>query len=100
MFFHIPFSLHDEKQLADWLENAGFKNNMISQVEIDCSSASAADTATGMLEGSPIYTAITERNPAVLPLIKKDVVAMLAKRFGAAPMVSPMQALVVEAEKH
>jgi ubiquinone/menaquinone biosynthesis C-methylase UbiE len=98
-FFHIPFSMHDKDELRSLFENAGFGDCRISLVKKEGVCASAADAATGMLEGTPIYTAINDRNPGLLPSLKKELENLLARRFGAAPMVSPMQAWVVEAKK-
>jgi len=98
-FFHIPFSLYDEKELAALFEGAGFKDHHIGLVAIDGTNSSATDTATGMLEGTPVYSAIIERGPQFLPVIKKEVETELGKRFGQAPMVSPMRAWVVESLK-
>jgi len=99
LFFHIPFSMPEPRELTSLVENAGFSNCRIHLVKKEGISTSAADTAMGMLEGTPLYMTIIERNPALLPLMKKDLESQLAKRFGAAPMISPMQAWVVEAEK-
>jgi ubiquinone/menaquinone biosynthesis C-methylase UbiE len=97
-FFHIPFSLYDDTQLAAWVKDAGFKDVHISLVRLTCESASAADTARGMLEGSPMYTALNELAPGLLPVIKEELSKALAGEFGDAPMISPMQAWVVQAE--
>lgn len=99
LFFHVPFSLHDERQLASWVKEAGFGHCSISRVKKDCRGAGAADIAAGMLEGTPVYTAINERDASLLPAIKKDLAAELARQFGDAPMVSPMQAWIIEAGK-
>jgi len=98
-FFHIPFSMHDKDELRSLFENAGFGDCRINLVKKEGVCASAADAATGMLEGTPMYTAINDRNPGLLPSLKKDLGDALARSFGAAPMVSSMQAWVVEAKK-
>lgn len=99
LFFHLPFSLHDERQLASWIKEAGFGHCSISLVKKDCQSATAAGIATGILEGTPMYAAINERNAGLLPAMKKDLEAALAKQFGDAPMICPQQAWVIEAKK-
>ena len=98
-FFHLPFSLYDPLQLEAWMKDAGFKNIRITHVKEKGHSPSAGDTATGMLEGSPMYTSLNELAPGMLPAIKEDLTSALAKEFGNAPMVSPLQAWVAEAEK-
>ena len=99
MFFHLPFSLYEEPRLAALLAEAGFQDIRIELVKKEGRSPSAADAVTGMLEGSPMYSAINERNPALLPVLKKELTAELAGQFGDAPMVSAMQAWVVEGVK-
>jgi len=99
LFFHVPFSLHDKDELALLFEHAGFKDCSISLVEKMGRSDAASDTATGMLEGTPIYPTINQRNPAFLPVIKKELEMELGKRFGVRPMLSSMQAWVVEGRK-
>jgi hypothetical protein len=81
------------------LADAGFTSIRIELVKKEGRSPSAADAVTGMLEGSPMYSVINERNPALMPVLKKELGAELAGRFGNAPMVTPMQAWVVEGVK-
>ena len=99
IFFQIPFSLHDEQELASLFERAGFKDHRISLVKYMGESDSAADAARGMLEGTPIYSAINARDPALLPVIKKELEEELGKRFGKAPMIGALQAWVAEGVK-
>jgi ubiquinone/menaquinone biosynthesis C-methylase UbiE len=99
LFFHIPFSLHDKGELVLLFERAGFEDCRISLVEKACSSDSAEYTAIGMLEGTPIYPTINQRDPELLPVIKKELGTELGKRFGEGPMISSMQAWMVEGTK-
>lgn len=99
IFFRIPFSLHDEKELASLFGRAGFKDHSISLVKDMGRSDSAGDAAMGMLEGTPIYSAINGRDPALLPVIKKELEEELGKKFGKSPMSSAMQAWMVEGVK-
>lgn len=99
LFFHIPFSMYDKNELISLLRGAGFQDSRISLVKKDGTSASAADTARGMLDGTPMFTVINQRDPELLPVIRKDLERALGKEFGTAPMNSPMQAWVVEARK-
>lgn len=98
-FFHIPFSMYEESELVSLMESAGFSNCRASLVKKEGRSDTAADVVMGMLEGSPIYTAIVERDPALLPVIKTALETELGKKFGKAPLVSSMQAWVVEGGK-
>lgn len=99
MFFRVPFSLHDPDQLLSLLETAGFNNIQIDNVSLPGVSASAHDAATGMIEGSPMYGAIQQRDAELIPLIKEELVAALSGEFGEAPMTSPQRAWLISAEK-
>lgn len=96
-FFHLPFSLYDDHQLTAWTKDAGFTNVHTSLVKLTGNSPSAADTASGMLEGSPMYATLNELAPGQLPVIKADLTKSLAEEFGEAPLTSPTRAWVVEA---
>lgn len=98
-FFLLPFSLYDEKQLTAWAYDAGFGQISITRAPLTGESASAADAARGMLEGSPIHTYIVDRNPALLPAIYAALTSALARHYGATPLISSMQALFVDAIK-
>lgn len=98
-FFYLPFSMYDKSMLLALVTDAGFTSIRIELVKKEGRSASAADAVTGMLEGSPMHSAINERDPALMPVLKKELAAGLAARFGNAPMVSQMQAWVVEGVK-
>jgi len=96
-FFHHPFSLCDNAQLTAWAKAAGFTNVHASLVSLTGNSPSAADTATGMLEGTLMYVSLNELAPGQLPAIKADLTKALAAEFGEAPLTSPTRAWVVEA---
>ncbi|MBN8851276.1 MAG: methyltransferase domain-containing protein [Sphingobacteriales bacterium] len=96
-FFHLPFSLYDDDQLTAWTKAAGFTDVRASLVKFTGYSPSAADTAAGMLEGSPMYATLNELAPGQLPVIKEDLTNALAEEFGEAPLTSPTQAWVVDA---
>ncbi|HTR30210.1 MAG TPA: methyltransferase domain-containing protein [Puia sp.] len=94
-FFQVPFSLYDPEWLKALTGNAGFADVTINPVSKPCKSDSAADVATGMLEGSPMYTTIMARDAALLPEINASLTAALAAEFGDKPLQSPMKAWMV-----
>ncbi|MFT3932519.1 MAG: class I SAM-dependent methyltransferase [Chitinophagaceae bacterium] len=98
-FFQLPFSLHNPTELQQWATNAGFNQPQITLVKKQGTSVSAAATATGMIEGSPVYTLICERDASLLPHIKKHFEKELAAQFGSAPMISPLEAWLLDARK-
>lgn len=99
IFYNVPFSMYDEKELVSLTKMAGFRHVTISLVEKEGISASAADLARGMVEGNPIYLSICERDPSLVEPIKGHVQKELVKLFRDRPLKSPLQAWVCEALK-
>jgi len=98
VFYSVPFSMYDEKELKAITGNAGFKNIKTELVKKEGSSPSASDLTKGIVEGNPVYLSIIERIPASLNNIKADVKNKLLEKFGE-PIKCPLQAWVVEANK-
>ena len=98
MFYNIPFSMHDELELKVLTEQAGFKDVDVSFVEKDASCDSAADLTIGIVEGNPIHIAITEKDPSLVDIIKKEVQKALIEKFGEL-INCKIHAWVVEAKK-
>jgi len=97
-FYSIPFSMHDEKELKELPINAGFKDVKVSLVKKEGYSPSTSDLATGIVEGNPIYLAITEKDPSLVDKIKDHVSEVLKEKYGDSIRV-PLQAWIVEAIK-
>jgi len=97
-FYSIPFSMHDEKELRELPQNAGFKDVKVSLVKKEGYSSSTSDLAVGIVEGNPIYLAITEINPSLVDKITQHVRKVLREKYGESIKVQ-LQAWVVEAEK-
>jgi ubiquinone/menaquinone biosynthesis C-methylase UbiE len=99
LFYHVPFSYHDETEMKHHLAEAGFHSAVIKLVPKICVSDSAAHAVKGLLEGNPVFAFIQERNPAVLPDIRKKLEEELVLKLGDHPMRCAMQAWVIEAVK-
>lgn len=99
IFYNVPFSMYNEKALTDLVSESGFKNVKITLVKKEGVSASAADLAKGMVEGNPVYLAINERNPTLVPVIEKHIRKVVAEKFGDKPLKSPLEAWMVEGIK-
>jgi len=97
-FYEIPFSLHDSKIVQELLQNAGFAEIESFSETKPCRSPSAEDFATGLVRGNPVGAEAAERGVNPEKLIEA-VAQCLAKRFGAAPLESAMQAIVWKAVK-
>ena len=98
-FYEVPFGYHDQEEIKRVLELAGFRD-IITDVVAKVSVASRAeDAATGLVEGNPVAVAITERDPALLPVITNAVAQAITDRFGETDIRAPMRAIVVQARR-
>ena len=69
-FYTVPFGLHDHETIRRLLTRAGFEQVEHAVVEKTGASPSAAEAATGLIEGNPILGEIMKRRPEALPEIK------------------------------
>lgn len=98
-FYKVPFSYHDANEIRQDLESAGFEIASMQVVRMSGYAASAADAAGGLLEGTPVYTAITERDATLLSPMKNALADDLTALFGSENLHVPLQARVVMAVK-
>ena len=98
-FYQVPFSYHEEKTIREDLESAGFQIVSMDVVQLTGYAATAEDAATGLLEGTPVHTAIMDRDATLLPLMKMELTENLAALFGGKALHVPIQARVVAAVK-
>lgn len=98
-FFHIPHSYYDENVIKNDLNQAGFDKITITPFEERGLLISAENASKGFLEGSPMYHAIMERAPELLPPMRKRLAEALAMKFGTS-FESPLSAFIVQAQKH
>ena len=98
-FYAVPFSLHDPEPILALLKQAGFGEIALTRLEKTGSSPSAADAATGLIEGNPIVDAIMERRAEALVDIKRAVAATIAAELGDPPVRIPLLALVFSARR-
>lgn len=98
-FYKVPFSYHDANVIREDLESAGFEIASMQVLRLTGHAESAESAATGLLEGTPVHTAIVERDAALLPMMKKALAEDLASLFGEKDLHVPLQARVVMAVK-
>ncbi len=98
-FYKVPFSYFDEKQIRSDLALGGFKSSDIQVLKLKGWSASPANASKGLIEGVPVYTAIVERDAALLPAINKSLTDELESLFGIKDLSVPVQARVVTGSK-
>jgi len=97
--YNLPFSMYDEAEINDQLQNAGFSKKSVERVVKLSISPTAKEAAEGLTRGGVIYNEIMKRNPAWIEEIKTLVAKELAEKYGNAPMVAPMSAIISQAWK-
>jgi len=96
-FFRIPHSLADPEPVKAWLREEGFPQVDVSVVEGTGTSPTAADAARAMIEGTPLYGAIMQRGPDLIPEIEAAVATKVAAQLGDRPVRAPLRWLVFSA---
>jgi hypothetical protein len=61
--------------------------------------ATAKKAAEGLIKGGSLYNEIMNRDPAWLNEILATVEEELSEKYGSAPMVAPMKAIISQAWK-
>jgi len=97
--FGLPFSMHDEEEIKNDLQKAGFSAIKIERVQKLSTSDTAKNAAIGLSQGGTIYNEIMKINPAAVDEIKEEVEKQLTEKYGVAPMVARMSALITQAWK-
>ncbi|HTF29127.1 MAG TPA: methyltransferase domain-containing protein [Flavitalea sp.] len=97
--YNLATSMSDEAIITPLLQNAGFSKMSVEKVGLFSVSTTAKEAADGLVEGGFIYEEIKKRNPAWIDEIKIKVEKELAEKFGAAPMIAPMSAVISQAWK-
>jgi ubiquinone/menaquinone biosynthesis C-methylase UbiE len=98
-FYEVPFSYHDRSEIERALKKAGFQNVQIEVVPKLSGVSRARDAALGLLEGNPVAVEITERDPALLPIVTDAVAKAILTRFGESDFRAAMQAIVIQARR-
>jgi ubiquinone/menaquinone biosynthesis C-methylase UbiE len=93
-FYEVPFTLHDQKIIADLLSEAGFNDAEFSVLAKTGISPSAADFAKGLIEGNPVIVEINQRAAADVHAIEAAVAAAVAARCGDEPVRAKLQAII------
>jgi hypothetical protein len=96
---NLPYSMNDPVVLKNNLNQAGFVDVTVDLVTKNSTCSTAALATYGMVQGGSLYNELVKRNPAWVQEISVKVEKELTERFGAAPMVAPMQALIASAGK-
>jgi ubiquinone/menaquinone biosynthesis C-methylase UbiE len=97
--YNLATSMSDETAIRPLLENAGFSKIAIEKVQQLSVCPTAKEATLGFVEGGSIYKEIRKRNPAWIEEIKIKVEKELTEKFGAAPMIAPISAVISQAWK-
>ena len=98
-FYTVPFSYFDRGLIREEVLSAGFATANMDLANLTGHANTANDASRGLLEGSPIHTAILDRDPNALPIMRKELTSELAATFGTTELRVPLSAWVVEAVK-
>jgi hypothetical protein len=91
--------MNDEDVIRPLLEEAGFSKIRIEKVEQFSVCQTAKEAATGLVDGGFIFKEIRQHNPEWIDEIKIRLEKELAEKFGAAPMIAPISAVISQAWK-
>ena len=97
-FMEIPFSWHDRADIERIVRAAGFTDVSLTAVPLRSRAASAADVASGLARGTPMFDAIRERGGDAVSLAE-DAARELAAKYGDHPIEGGMQAIVTTARR-
>ena len=97
--YNLAVSMSDEDAIRPLLEDAGFSKIFIEKVAQLSVCATAKEAATGLVEGGFVFKEIRQRNPERIDEIKTRLEKELSEKFGAAPMIAPMSAVISQAWK-
>jgi ubiquinone/menaquinone biosynthesis C-methylase UbiE len=92
--YYLPYAMDDQEEIRPLLIQAGFRNIIIESVSKNGRSDSAMNIANSFIEGPLIYNAIRQRDPALVEELKNLVAKELAAKYGDAPLITPMQAII------
>lgn len=98
-FYKIPFSYFEEKEIRDDLQAAGFTSIEIESVKLEGYASTAIEAAHGLLEGTPLYNAIVERDENLIHTMVEKLAEEIRALFGDTNLTVPIQANIITARK-
>ncbi len=91
-------SMSDAAAIDQSLNAAGFSRVSVEFIQLNSSAQSAGVAAEGLMTGE-LFNNIRKEQPAIPDKIKTRLESELTHKFGQAPMVAPVSALMTEAWK-
>jgi ubiquinone/menaquinone biosynthesis C-methylase UbiE len=93
-------SMNAEVLVRALLQEAGFTRMTVEKKQLFGTMSSAKEAAQGFVDrGGVVYDLIAKRNPAAIDEIKIRLEKELGEKYGEAPMIAPMSALISQAWK-
>jgi ubiquinone/menaquinone biosynthesis C-methylase UbiE len=97
--YNLATSMNDEAIIRPLLEDAGFSKILIEKVQKNSVCATAKEATIGLVQSGSVFQEIKKRNPAWIDEIIITVEKELSEKFGAAPMIAPISAVISQAWK-
>jgi ubiquinone/menaquinone biosynthesis C-methylase UbiE len=97
--YDVAVSMNDEDVIRPLVEEAGFSKIFIEKVEKFSECQTAKEAATGLVDGGFVFKEFRQHNPEWINEIKIRLEKELSEKFGAAPMIAPMSAVIIQAWK-
>lgn len=97
--YKLPFSMHDQEANKEMLQAAGFSKVAVESVDKVSFSQTAKEAANGLAHGGSIYNELMKHDPSMVEEIVVTLEKELSEKFGAAPMMAPMRAVICQAWK-
>lgn len=97
--FNLPFSMSDESVINLLLHDAGFLKISIETAKQISMTETSTEAVNSLSQGGYIYNEIMKQNPAIMDEIRSRAEKELSEKYGAAPLVAPMSAIISQAWK-
>lgn len=97
--YNLPFQMNNDADIDSLLRASGFSQILIEHVKQYSVCESAKEAVNRLTRGGFIYNEVEKRNAAWLEELRITAEKELSEKFGEAPMIAPMSAVVIEARK-
>jgi SAM-dependent methyltransferase len=95
-FYRVPFSYADEDVIREDLMQAGLETISFDRLVIDAAMPSPSDVATGLVRGTPMFVALSDRH-ADVDAIEREVARLLVERSATSPLTLRLDAKIITA---
>lgn len=97
--YNLAVSMSDGAVIRPQLENVRFSKILIETMEQFSVSPTAKEAAAGLVEGGLVFREIRQHHPEWMDEVKGELEKKLSEKYGAAPMIAPMSAIINQAWK-